>query len=69
MKLDNENDRKILLGLIQAASIQGAHVFMIADLVQRIEAAEIEAAKETPAPGGLEDMPKAEQGKVTTALL
>lgn len=49
MKLDSENDRNVLLGLIHNAQIQGAAVMVIADLVQRISTAEIaepaEAAK------------------------
>lgn len=49
MKLDNENDRSLLLDLISKATIQGSAVLMLADLVQRISTAEIgepaEAAK------------------------
>lgn len=42
MKLDKEQDREMLLGLIQNATIQGAAVMVIADLVQRIQGAKVE---------------------------
>lgn len=50
MKLDTENDRNVLLGLIQNATIQGSAVMVIADLVQRIQAAEVDAPVPEEAP-------------------
>ncbi|NTF43062.1 hypothetical protein [Rhizobium rhizogenes] len=44
MKLDSENDRKILLDIIGNAVIQGSAVFQIADLVTRLQHAPIETA-------------------------
>ncbi len=41
MKLDTEQDRQALLGLIQNATIKGEAVLMVADLTRRIQAAEI----------------------------
>ena len=41
MKLDSENDRNVLLGLIANATIKGEHALIIADLMQRIHAAEV----------------------------
>ena len=42
MKLDSENDRNLLLDMISKATVQGSAVLMLADLVQRISAAELE---------------------------
>jgi len=47
MKLDNEQDRQLLLGLINQSTIPGAAVKVIAGLVQRIESAEIEPSPTT----------------------
>lgn len=41
MKLDNEQDRQVLLNLIQTAQISGAAVLVVADLVRRIQVAEV----------------------------
>jgi hypothetical protein len=42
MKLDSENDRKILLEFISRSQIAGGAAPVIADLIQRISMAEIE---------------------------
>ena len=47
MKLDNENDRQILLDLIGKATIQGSAVFVLADIVQRIQNAKVEVPSVT----------------------
>jgi len=57
MKLDNEQDRQVLLGLIQSAQISGAAVMIVADLVQRIQSAEIEVEYAPDEKGNV--MPKA----------
>jgi hypothetical protein len=44
MKLDNEQDRQVLLGLIQNSQISGAAVMVVADLVTRIQSAEVEGS-------------------------
>lgn len=46
MKLDNENDRKILLELIARSQIAGSAAPMIANLMQRIDGAEIDLKEE-----------------------
>lgn len=43
MKLDSENDRNILLELISRAQIVGGAAPVIADLIQRIVSADLEA--------------------------
>lgn len=43
MKLDTEQDRQVLLDLIGKATVPGSAVFVIADLVQRIQGAEVES--------------------------
>lgn len=55
MKLDSEQDRQVLLGLIQQSTISGAAVVVVADLVQRIQAAEVEAAMTDNAPASNSD--------------
>lgn len=50
MKFDKEQDRDVLLSLIQNSTIQGAAVPMIASLIQRIEVAEIEEKDAQPKP-------------------
>jgi hypothetical protein len=45
MKLDSENDRKILMELISRSQIAGGAAPVIADLMQRISMAEIEKAE------------------------
>lgn len=47
MKLDSEQDRQVLLGLIQQSTISGAAVVVVADLVQRIQAAEVDQSEDT----------------------
>jgi len=42
MKIDHERDRQVLLGLIQNSTIQGSTVLIVADLVQRIQSAEVQ---------------------------
>lgn len=46
MKIDNEQDRQVLLGLTQNAQISGSAVLVIADLVRRIQTADIEQTGE-----------------------
>lgn len=65
MKLDNENDRAILLDLIGKATISGSAVFVLADIIQRIQAAEIVEPSELTE----NQLPVAVQDSVTTALL
>lgn len=45
MKLDREDDRKLILSIIEKATFQGAGVMVIADLVLRIQNATIEPTK------------------------
>ncbi|WJR68142.1 hypothetical protein QTA58_05120 [Neorhizobium sp. CSC1952] len=42
MKLDKEQDRTIRLGLIENSRINGALVMVVADLIRRVQAAEVE---------------------------
>lgn len=42
MKLDNENQRKMLIQLIAAATFQGAAVKEVAKLLHEVETAEID---------------------------
>jgi hypothetical protein len=42
MKLDSENDRKILLELISRSQIAGGAAPVIADLMQRLSVAQVE---------------------------
>jgi hypothetical protein len=45
MKLDSENDRKILMELISRSQIAGGAAPVIADLIHRISMAEIEVVE------------------------
>lgn len=43
MTLDNEQDRKVLLDIIAASSIQGTAVMVVAELIKKIVSAEVVA--------------------------
>ncbi|WJR67227.1 hypothetical protein QTA58_00185 [Neorhizobium sp. CSC1952] len=49
MKLDSEKDRGLLLGLIHESTLRGSDIFVIGDLVKRIQVAQIEKPAEPPA--------------------
>lgn len=46
MKLDSEQDRQVLLGMIHQSTLPGAAVKVVSNLIERIECAEIEPAQE-----------------------
>lgn len=47
MKLDHENDRRLLLDIIGAVDIKGAAAPAIADLIRRVQKAEIDSSSLT----------------------